>query len=67
MRLGNAVARCERCDGSEFVHLDPGTELDGFSQLLCGCCETPATYGDLIVRIAGEGLREAGERLRSEE
>jgi hypothetical protein len=64
IRLGDTAARCETCEGNDFVHLDPGTELNEFSELLCSCCETPASQGDLIVQIAGRALAEAGKRMR---
>jgi len=64
IRLGKVVARCPSCQGTEFIHLDPGTEFTALSDLICASCEAAATYGELILQIGDTALKSARERLR---
>jgi hypothetical protein len=63
IRLGDEVARCAQCGSTEFAHLDPGTELDELSELLCAMCEGPAIYADLVLQIGPRALAKAARRL----
>jgi hypothetical protein len=65
IHLGDVHARCLECGHCEFVHVDPGTELDELSELLCAGCERPVMQGELILQIAAEALKSARQRLRS--
>ena len=64
VRLGDTIARCAHCGGTEFVHVEPGHDLDEASDLVCAACEAPALHGELIIQIATQAYREAGSRLR---
>jgi hypothetical protein len=64
VRLGDTIARCAHCGSTEFVHMEPGNDLDEASDLVCATCEAPALHGELILQIATPAYREAGSRLR---
>jgi hypothetical protein len=66
IHLGDVHARCLECGHCEFVAVDPGTELDEMSELLCAGCETPVMQGELILQIAAEALKDARRKLRGE-
>jgi hypothetical protein len=63
IRLGEEVARCARCGSTEFAHMDPGTEMNEFSELLCAVCEAPVIYAELVVQIGPRALAKAARRL----
>ncbi len=65
IRLGDTIARCPRCGASDFVHADPGNDLDEASDMVCASCETPALHGELILQIAAKAYHDVGERLRA--
>ncbi len=63
VRLGNVVAHCPHCRGTEFVHMDPGTPFTMLSDLICGSCELATTYGELILQISDQAMAEARRKL----
>jgi hypothetical protein len=65
IHLGDVHARCRECGHCEFVPVDPGSELDELSELICAACEVPVMHGELILQIAAEALKSARQRLRS--
>jgi len=63
VRLGNVVAHCPHCKGTEFVHMEPGTPFTMLSDLICGNCEISSTYCELILQISDQAMAEARRRL----
>lgn len=63
VRLGNVLAHCPHCRGTEFVHLDPGTPFTMLSDLICSQCELATTYCELILQISDQAMAEARARL----
>jgi hypothetical protein len=53
--LGLLFARCERCDGTEFRLLTPGT-LRLTSHLTCLVCGEDVVHGNLLARLATEAV-----------
>jgi len=63
IRLGDVVAYCPHCKGTEFVHMDPGTPFTMLSDLICGNCELATTYCELILQISDQAMAEARRKL----
>lgn len=55
-KVGELEARCERCDGNEFVQTDPSTPLRYISELVCCSCGARETHGTLITRLAKDAV-----------
>ena len=55
-RMGQLVARCRRCDGTEFLPDDPAAPLRLTSSIVCRACGEPAIHGDLIARLAHDAV-----------
>ena len=67
-RIGNLLARCARCECSEFRRVRPDEPLKMTSRLLCRGCGQEIVHGDLLVKL-GHALivrkrEEAFERNR---
>ena len=63
LQLGQFVAHCSACDGSEFRCANPEEPLRYVSKLACVTCGTEAPYGQLIVALAKEASASARARL----
>jgi hypothetical protein len=57
--LGGLVARCARCNGTEFTLLPPATTLLYTSELRCRACSTPVTHGALVAELARTAVQHA--------
>jgi hypothetical protein len=66
IHLGDVHARCRECGHCEFIPVDPGSDLDELSELICAACEVPVMHGELILQIADEALKDARRKLRGE-
>lgn len=56
--LGPLLARCTRCDGSEFRLVDPGT-LRLTSPLACTTCGAQAIHGNLLAQLAKDAVHQS--------
>ena len=66
-KMGPLVARCRRCDGTQFALADPDTELKLTSPLACVACGELVVHGSLISELAKHAVqRQAGLLKRSE-
>jgi hypothetical protein len=52
--MGELLARCGRCDGTEFTPALPGAPLKMTSELACRACGEKVVHGNLIARLAEE-------------
>lgn len=58
-RSGQLFARCARCDGTEFVLVEPGTRLKHVSLLACGNCGERIAHGKLLCQLARDTVQHA--------
>jgi hypothetical protein len=58
-RMVGNVARCPKCDGTEFTPRAAGSKLDGRTELVCTTCGEISIHGDLIVRLGAEAAQRA--------
>jgi DNA-directed RNA polymerase subunit RPC12/RpoP len=57
--MGELLARCARCDATEFVPSDPGQALRMTSELTCASCGERVMHGDLISQLAAEAVQQS--------
>ena len=57
--IGQLAARCSRCDGTEFLPVDPAATLRYTSILRCKACGQEAIHGDLVVQVAHDAVGRA--------
>ena len=50
-RIGNLLARCERCEGTQFRQVRPDEPLKMTSRLVCRGCGHEIVHGDLLVKL----------------
>jgi hypothetical protein len=50
--IGELLARCARCGGTQFAPAIPGTALKMTSTLLCCACTFRVTHGALLAELA---------------
>ena len=55
--IGELLARCARCGGTQFAPAIPGTALKMTSTLLCCACTFRVTHGALLAELASEAVR----------
>ena len=55
--MGQLLARCSRCDGTEFAPADPGVPLKLTSALVCRACGDKAVHGDLLSQLAHDAVQ----------
>ena len=56
-KMGENVAHCARCDGSEFTAVDG--RLDFISQLACRTCGERVVHGNLIAQLATDAIQQS--------
>jgi hypothetical protein len=57
LRIGDTLARCPRCQGTQFRLAVPGTTLRMTSALLCSSCSFSVRHGELLAEFATEVVR----------
>jgi len=57
--MGELLARCGRCDGSEFAPAEPAQSLKLTSALLCRACGEKVIHGNLIAELAQDAVQYA--------
>jgi len=55
-KIGELEARCERCDGHEFVQTDPSMPLRYINELVCCGCGNRVVHGNLIAQLAKDAV-----------
>ena len=55
--IGQQLARCARCDGTQFVRMLPGLPLRMTSELECTSCGEQVVHGDLISQLARDAVQ----------
>ena len=63
VKLGDEVAQCQHCGGTQFVPAEPGEEDADVCDLICTGCEWPTTRGVLILQIGHTALHSAWQYL----
>ena len=58
-RMVGNVARCPKCDGTQFTPRAAGATLDGRTELVCTRCGEISIHGDLIVQLGAEAAQRA--------
>ena len=58
-RMGNLLARCVRCDCTEFLPANPQAPLRLTAQLICRACGEKVVHGDLIAQLAHDAVQHA--------
>src|SRR3954464_366803 len=56
-KMGENVAHCARCEGTEFSVVTPGGRLDFISELTCRACGERVVHGNLISQLATDAVR----------
>jgi hypothetical protein len=54
--IGEILARCRGCDGTQFALSVPGTRLMYTSELSCVSCGTRVIRGDLVAQLAEDAV-----------
>jgi|SRR5690348_10622191 DNA-binding transcriptional regulator YdaS (Cro superfamily) len=57
--MGQLLARCSRCDSTEFAPAEPEKPLTLVSALACRACGEKVTHGDLISQLAQDAVQYA--------
>ena len=57
LRMGEHVARCARCDGTEFLPGGDNTRVRFTSELACRACGERVICGNLVSRLAKDAVR----------
>jgi hypothetical protein len=55
--IGELLARCARCGGTQFAPATPQTALKMTGTLLCCSCRFTVTRGELLAELAAEAVR----------
>ena len=55
--IGELLARCSRCDGTEFTPAVNGAPLRFTGTLLCRACRAEVVHGNLIAQLAMEAVQ----------
>jgi len=58
-RMGNLLARCVRCDSTEFMPADPHAPLRLTAELVCRACGQRVVHGNLIAQLAQDAVQHA--------
>src|SRR3954463_14319307 len=58
-KMGPLLARCTRCDCTEFVAVDPATPLLLTSELACAGCGERVRHGNLICQLAKDAVQQS--------
>ena len=58
-RMGDLLARCARCDGTEFLPADPQAPVRLTVALACGSCGHKVIHGNLIAQLAHDAVQQA--------
>ena len=61
--VGPTLARCARCEGTEFRRADESQPLHYTRNLACRSCGAEVNYGQLVVELAKETSVHARSRL----
>ena len=57
--MGEMVARCVRCDCTEFVLAEPETKVKYTTVIACRACGERTTRGDLIAQVAKDTIQQS--------
>ena len=55
-RMGPLLARCNRCDGTEFAAAEPEQPLRLLSRLVCRGCGEPMIHSNLVAQLAQDAV-----------
>jgi len=55
-RVGELLARCAKCDGTEFLPTSDNGRVRFTSELACRTCGERVTYGNLVAQLAKDAL-----------
>ena len=58
-RMGPLLARCNRCDCTEFAPADPAQPLKLVSPLVCRACGERVVHGELVAQLAQDAVLHA--------
>jgi len=55
-RIGNLEAHCSKCDGNDFLPVDPALPMRYTSSLVCCGCGERIVHGNLIAQLAKDAV-----------
>ena len=58
-KMGELLARCARCDTTEFVAAEPAAKLRFTSELICAACGERVVHGNLIAQLAKDAVHQS--------
>jgi len=64
-RMGQLLARCSRCDSTEFDPGEPDKPLTLVSSLVCRACGEKVVHGNLIAQLAQDAVQYAHAMIAS--
>lgn len=56
-RVGQLLARCSRCDSTEFAPADPAQPVKLTGALVCRACGEKVIHGNLIAQLAQDAVQ----------
>jgi len=56
VRMGELLARCAKCDGSELAATNGTSRLTFTSEVACRACGERVIYGDLVAQLAKDAV-----------
>ena len=56
VKIGDLMARCSKCDGTEFVATDGTSRVRFTSVVACRACGERMKYGDLVSQLAKDAV-----------
>jgi hypothetical protein len=58
-RMGNLLARCVRCDNSDFHASDANAPVRLSAELVCSACGQKVVHGNLIAQLAQDAVQDS--------
>jgi hypothetical protein len=58
-RMGNLLARCTRCDSTEFLPAEAHAPVRLTAELVCRACGQKVVHGNLIAQLAQDAVQQA--------
>jgi len=55
--MGELLARCAKCDGTEFLPAEPTARIRFTSRLVCRACGEGVVHGELIAQLAKDAVQ----------
>jgi hypothetical protein len=61
--IGELLASCLQCQGTQFRRATPDSALQMSSELLCCSCSFEVVHGELLARLATQAIQQRGAKI----